>query len=62
MANYTVSKIGARRTKPRFFDNLTEALEDAEIKSRKTKPSIAYLKAIKRITPDQLIIWSMQAL
>lgn len=48
MDNYIVIKIGTRRTKPRFFDNLTEALEDAEIKSRKNKAEYSVIKSYKK--------------
>lgn len=48
MDNYIVSKIGTRRTKPRFFENLTEALEDAENKSRKNKAEYSVLKSYKK--------------
>lgn len=47
MNNYIVSKVG-RKTKPRFFEDLNEALADAELKSRKNKAEYSVLKSFRK--------------
>lgn len=49
MNDYMVVKVG-KRTKQgiRFFENLTEALEDAENKSRKNKAEYNVLKSFDK--------------